>query len=223
VTALVLENRFGRSTAGEGPRPPANIAEAKLLPPFKLQPDPMAAAQTLERPLFVPSRRAAPPAEGGSGAMRKGQFILQGTTVVGGLCIALLKEVSTGTVHRVEKGGEIQGMQGMKVADVTPQQVVLTAGGDSETLLLLVARTTGDAAAAMERGPFDSSPAPAAAGSARPSAPGSASPVAAPASSASTPAQSASAPAPAPAASRPAMTPEEIISRRRAARTQSQN
>jgi hypothetical protein len=230
--ALVLEHLFGRSTAGEGPRPPAKVADANLLPPFRLQPDPMAGAQALERPLFVPSRRPAPPAEAGGGAMKKGRFVLQGTTVVGPLSIAFLKEVSTGAVHRIEKGGEFQGMT---VAEVAPQQVVLRAGGDSETLLLLVAKTAGKDAVAVERGPFEPLPGGATQASAS-VGPGTVTP--APAGAPTSPAAAAAARArvapgsmaplpqgagqPAASPSSP-MTPEEIISRRRAVRAQQQN
>lgn len=236
VATLGLEHRFGRSAAGEGPRPPARLAEAKLLPPFRLQPDPTAGAQTLERPLFVPSRRPSPPAEGKGGAMKKGQFVLQGTTVVGALSIAFLKEVSTGTVYRAEKGAEIQGMT---VAEVGPEQVVLKAGGDAETLILVVAKSAGSGSpgAAVERGPFEPSPAPGApVPAARGNAPVGAEASAPPGTASATAAGGASAPTsrvpmigapprsaqPATAAS-PAMTPEEIISRRRAARVQPQN
>lgn len=232
AVVLVLESQYGGSKAGEGPRPPAKAAEAKLLPAFRLAPDQLAGTQTLERPLFVPGRRPAPAAaEGGAGAIKKGQFVLQGTTVVGSLSIAMLKEVSTGEIHRVEKGGKIMGMT---LAEISSEEVVLKAGDDSETLPLLVAKGAGNAAVAVQRGPFEPPATPSAASA------GKAGPVAATG-------RTAVGGAPAPAQDRstmpgalgsgagaaalsgipraaapgsPAMTPEEIISRRRAARRQ---
>lgn len=225
VGVLVLEDQFGRPTAGEGPRGPARIAEARLLPAFRLQQDTLAGAQTVERPLFVPGRRSAPAAVGaGPGTMKKGQLVLQGTTLVGALSIAMLKDVATGTVHRVEKGGEILGMT---LAEISAEQVVLKAGDDTETLALLVNKGAGSASAAVERGPFGSSAAHAApppAGSPAPAAPAAAGipgmvggvPGAAlgarmaPGGLAVTP------PMASPGSA--AMTPEEIIARRRAVR-----
>ena len=226
VGVLALEHRFGGSSAGQGPRAPARVAEAKLLPAFRLSADSREGSQTTERPLFVPGRRSSPALAGGPGVLKKGQFILQGTTLVGSLSIAMLKEVSTGTIHRVEKGGEILGM---KLAEVSAEQVVLRAGDDTETLELLVARGGGSAAAAVEQGPFGTRPATA--------TPAGTSQAAPKGTTSGAPAPSATiggVPAPAlggrvapgglsimpPAARQESsgMTPEEIIARRRAAR-----
>lgn len=228
LVVLALEYQFGRARTDEGARAPAKVAEAKLLPVFRLPPDQQAGTETLARPLFVPARRPSPPAvDGGTGTMKKGQFVLQGTTLVGSLSIAMLKEVKTGTVHRVEKGGEIMGMT---LAEVSSEQVVLKAGGDSEMLPLLVARGAGNAAAAVERGPFGPSsalpgnappaqaPAPQATGSSTPSAP-------VPARTPGTvPIQTVRPAAAAPSPASVPMTPEEILARRREARrSQPQN
>lgn len=229
VGVLVLEHLFGRPTAGEGPRGPARVAEARLLPAFRLQQNTQAGAQTVERPLFVPGRRPAPVAVGaGPGTMKKGQLVLQGTTLVGALSIALLKDVTTGTVHRVEKGGEVLGMT---LAEISAEQVVLRAGDDTETLALLVNKGVGNATAAVEKGPFGSStisPAPPPAGG-----PVSAAGIPAPAA-AGAPGMVGGVPGAAlgarmapggmavmPPVASPgsaAMTPEEIIARRRAVR-----
>lgn len=220
VGVLVFELEFGRSTAGEGPRGPARVAEARLLPAFRLTPETLAGAQTLQRPLFVPGRRPAPAGDGGSsGVIKKGQLVLQGTTLDGALSIAMLKEISTGMVHRVEKGGDILGMT---LAEVSAEQVVLKAGDDSETLPLLVATGTGNAAAAIERGPFGSpgGPAPVASPPAASPPAGAPVPTVPGALTAPGPARGA---APRAASVNPrlaspgsdAMTPEEIIARRR--------
>lgn len=235
AAVLVAENRLGQPSAGEGRRAPARVVEAKLLPAFRLPPEQQAGNEMLARPLFVPGRRPAPVAASAGGAMKKGQFVLQGTTITGALSIAMLKEVATGVVHRVEKGRDLQGMT---LAEVAPEHVVLRAGDDSETLMLVVAKGVGNATAAIQQGPFASPGAPAAAGG--PSAttgtarvgspaPGVVVPPAAP--SRLMPAVGAmagpygAAAAPAATATNPApMTAEEILARRRAARrSQPQN
>ena len=234
VLVLVLEHQFGGSSAGQGPRAPPKVAEAKLLPAFHLPPELQSGAETLARPLFVPGRRPSPPALAGPGTMKRGQFVLQGTTLVGSLQIALLKEISSGAIHRVEKGGQILGMT---LAEITPEQVVLRSGDDSETLPLVVAKGAGSPAAAVEHGPFGSAT-PSAAPPAAQNRPAAAAPVPArraaplvrpPPSAtfrsgvgASVPKQNL--PVPGTTAGDPDLTPEEMISRRRAARrSQPQN
>ena len=59
---LALEFAFGDVETGQGPRAPAKVVDAKLLPPFTLPPEAQAGTETVDRPLFVPGRRPAPPA-----------------------------------------------------------------------------------------------------------------------------------------------------------------
>ncbi|HEX5629204.1 MAG TPA: hypothetical protein VFX72_06490 [Usitatibacteraceae bacterium] len=207
VAALVLEHQYGRSTAGEGPRAPARVAEAKLLPPFRVA-EVQADAETITRPLFVPGRRPSPPATVDAGTMKRGQFLLQGTVLVDSVHIAFLKEVGSGTVHRVAKGEEIKGM---KLAEVSAERVVLKVGEDAETLPLVVAKTAGAppaAAAAAERGPFAGAEAPAKASEA------AAAPAAPPAAAVAAPAEAATAAARRTPVPRARPTPEEIAARR---------
>jgi len=208
VSALVLENQYGRSTAGQGPRLPARVAEAKLLPPFRVA-DVPAGAETITRPLFVPGRRPAPVATAEAGAMKRGQFLLQGTALVDSIHIAFLKEVGSGTVFRVAKGEEIKGM---KLTEISAEKVVLKVGDDAETLPLVVAKTAGAPVAAGERGPFagPETPAKAPAFANAPAAP--AKPASAPAPA--EPAEPAAASARRTPAARVRPTPEEIAARR---------
>ena len=207
AAALVLENRYGRSTAGEGARAPARVVEAKLLPPFRVA-DAQSGAETINRPLFVPGRRPAPPATAEAGAMKRGQYTLQGTVLVDDVHIAFLKETGSGTVHRVAKGEEINGM---KLAEVSAERVVLKVGEDAETLPLVVAKSAGTPVAAVERGPFAGPEAPAKPHEAAPTAaaakPAASTPPAPPAEAA--PATARKTPAP-----RVRLTPEEIAARR---------
>ncbi|MBL0142247.1 MAG: hypothetical protein IPP91_09215 [Betaproteobacteria bacterium] len=189
---LVLEHLFGQVDTGEGPAVRARVVEARLLPPFALPPEAQAGTETTSRPLFLPARRPAPPAAVADAlVMKKGQFVLQGTTVVGSLSFAMLKEIATGKMHRVQKGGKVLNMS---LADVSPTHAVLSLGGESETVPLLVARSSGAPAPAANAGPFA---APAAAAAAPMPTPAATPPRGAPAAPAGRPVR--------PAASAPAL------------------
>ncbi|MDH5265927.1 MAG: hypothetical protein OEX21_14350 [Betaproteobacteria bacterium] len=202
---LALEFAFGDVGAGNGPRAPAKVVDAKMLPPFTLPPEAQAGTETVARPLFVPGRRPAPPAASAeSGVMRKGLFVLQGTTMVGDLSFAMLKEVSTGKTHRVQKGGKVLDMT---LSDVGPNFAVLALGGDSETIPLLVARSSGasaqaHAAAAAAAGPFTAS---------RPAAAQPTAPASATASPASRPMVTTPVPVPAGARRDPSLDPTTMV------------
>jgi len=74
--------------------------------------------------------------------LQRGQFVLTGTSLAGERSIAFLKEVAGGKSRTVRQGEQINGML---VAEVKPDRVRLTLGGDSEDLVLKVAggpRTT---------------------------------------------------------------------------------
>lgn len=173
---IAAEVMLGEVEAGRGARAPAAAAEAKLLPAFALAPEVLAGGETTTRPLFMPGRRPAPPAASAdSGVMKKGQFVLQGTTVVGDLAFAMLMEVASNRLHRVQKGGKLNELT---LTEVGPTFAVLALGTDSETVPLLVAKASGTPA--PDRGPFASpegAAAPAAAAPAtapaQPPAPGS--------------------------------------------------
>jgi len=134
-----FETGFGARLApsiASGVSRPAAPFQAKLMPalaavdPDQLYPE-MAA-----RPLFVPLRRPAPAAEQAAASnMKKGQFVLQGVTIAGDTKIALLREKSTGHIHRIEKGREVNGI---KVAEVLPESVTLAQGSEQEVLPLQV-------------------------------------------------------------------------------------
>jgi len=148
ITAEVLLGEVG---AGKGPRAPAKATEARLLPTFALAAEAQAGTETTSRPLFVPGRRPAPPAASAdSGVMKKGQFVLQGTTILGDLSFAMLKEVATGRIHRVQKGSRLNDLT---LAEVGPTHAVLTLGSDTERVPLLVARAAGGPVPA-QAGPF---------------------------------------------------------------------
>lgn len=210
-------------------------AEAKLLPPLAPLAPEQAYAETTTRPLFVPTRRPAPElAVAAAPAFQRGQFTLQGVIIAGGSRTAMLREKSSGRIHRVETGREVNGV---KVIQIDPHGVTLGMGEEREIVPLVVQRpgsgpATGPApvppAAAMQ-GPFGAPssafpPRPAnppqavapggqpltAGGPAFPTAPGQPNPGEPAAAAAPGTAQPAAAP----------MSPEELLARRRARRAQ---
>jgi hypothetical protein len=229
--AIGLELATG-SPASNGAAAQAKAAaspDAKLLPPVLAQAPEQAYPEMAARPLFTPTRRPAPvePSQGKQ-TFAKGQYILQGVIVVGDQRTALLKEKTTGKVHRVDRGNDLNGIT---VERVEPTEVVLASGEERERIALVVQRPEGTARAATApaeapTGPFATAPAvppPAA-------APQATQPVAAAGQPAAVPNPAARA-ATMPGATNPAtvpsqpptsqpMTPEELLARRRARRNQ---
>lgn len=127
--------RFGPSIPS-GTVKPAAPFDAKLLPPVAPVNAEQEYPEMVARPLFVPLRRPAPAAEAApQSAMKRGQYTLQGVTIAGDTKIALLKEKSTGRIYRVEKGHDLNGL---KLADVSPESATLAQGGEQEVLPLQV-------------------------------------------------------------------------------------
>jgi hypothetical protein len=118
-----------------GSRPVRRAApfDAKLLPPLPSLPAEQY-AEFAARPLWVPTRRPAPAAAAPS-TYTPGQFVLQGVIVVGNTRTAMLREKSNGHLHRVEAGKQLNGIT---VAEISPDSVTLTQGADREVVPLLV-------------------------------------------------------------------------------------
>jgi len=116
---------------------PKPVAPA-LLPEYQVDGGVASLNETVNRTLFNPTRRPAPPATAsadGERKMQSGQFVLTGTTLAGDRSIAFLKEVAGGKARTVRKGDKISGML---VADVLPDRVRFTHGDESEELMLKV-------------------------------------------------------------------------------------
>jgi hypothetical protein len=114
--------------------------ESSVLPEYRLEGGIAARSETVSRTLFNPTRRPAPVLAtegGGPRRIQPGQFQLVGTTVSGDRNVAFLKEAGGGKAHTVRQGDEINGI---RVALVAPDRVRLTAGDDTEELVLKVAR-----------------------------------------------------------------------------------
>ncbi|MEO9163129.1 MAG: hypothetical protein ABI349_12135, partial [Casimicrobiaceae bacterium] len=95
--------------------------------------------ETVDRVLFNPTRRAAPPATqtaGSASSMKRGLYTLTGTTVVGNVATAFLREVNGGKSHTVHPG---ETLNGVVVAEVKSDHVRLKQGDDVEDLQLRIA------------------------------------------------------------------------------------
>jgi len=146
VLALIgWETDWGRQLV-RAPAVPAAIApvpvELALLPDYRVEGGLEARQQTVERPVFVPTRRPAPPPvpvaqEAAKPRMQKGQFVLTGTAVVEQKSVAFLREAAGGKARTVRIGETVNGLL---VAEVKPDRVRLTLGDDSEELVLVVAK-----------------------------------------------------------------------------------
>lgn len=244
---LAIEVSTGGPTVPSGASRRAVPAEARLLPPMVATAPEQAYPETTARPLFSPTRRPAPAAVAvAQPTMQRGQFVLLGVTMAGETRIAMLRERSSGRIHRAEKGREINGL---KVAEIERESVTLAVGAENETLSLNVQRPggapgqPGPAGAppvppAPAQGPFGQSSfgapvAPAANVNGPPRAapppgavpvPGLPPPVPAPGAPVGPmgPGGVANVMTAPPATQAPPMTPEELLERRRARRAQQQ-
>lgn len=138
VLAIALELGIGRRPPpATAPRKVA-LAEPRLFPPLAPAAPEQAYPETANRPLFTPTRRPAPVATASPVAtMQRGQFALLGVTIAGNTRIALLREKSTGRIHRAEPGREINGL---RIAQIDRESVTLAQGGEQEVLPLVVQR-----------------------------------------------------------------------------------
>jgi hypothetical protein len=230
------------ATLGSPDAPPAArkvaASEAKLLPPVAAVSAEAAYPETAARPLWIPTRRPAPPAAVAQASFQRGQFVLQGVTIAGNTRIAMLKEKASGRVHRVEQGRDINGLQ---LTEIEPGKVTLAQGGEREVLELLVQRPGGPAPkpgqpgaappppqAASTAGPFagaqPTTPRPVAprpAGVPALIPPGPMPPSFGGPAQASNPAAANPSPGTVPQQTSAPMTPEELLARRRARRNPS--
>jgi general secretion pathway protein N len=152
------ETDWGRqvSPIHEVPVARAQPVTVALLPEYALAVGAPPRRDTVERPVFVPTRRPAPPPaaqEPPKPKIQRGQFVLTGTAVVDKESIAFLREASTGKSRTVRKGDSVNGLT---VASIAPDSVVLALGDETEPLALKVAagpRQTIQPAAAVPAPP----------------------------------------------------------------------
>jgi len=108
--------------------------EAKLMPPPQIVQAEQQYPEFAARPLWTPTRRPAPAAAAPS-TYTPGQFVLQGVIIAAGTRTAMLREKSSGKLHRVEAGKQLNGIT---VAEIAPESVTLTQGADREVVPLQV-------------------------------------------------------------------------------------
>lgn len=138
AVALALEFVVSRPGGPAGPARRVAAADAKLLPPLTPVAPEQVYPETSARPLFTPTRRLAPEAIATQQpTFQRGQFVLLGVTIAGDTRIAMLREKSSGRLHRIARGGEVNGI---KVATIEPQSVTLAMGAEQESLPLTVQR-----------------------------------------------------------------------------------
>jgi hypothetical protein len=221
VIAIGLETGFG---ARLGPAIPAGVSrpaapfEAKLLPALAATDPERSYPEMAARPLFVPLRRPAPPAEPAQQAnLKRGLYTLQGVTIAGDTRIALLREKSSGHIVRAEKGKDLNGM---KIAEVTPESVTLAVGNEQEVIPLQVVKPAPGPTTAPG-GPFGPGGVPGATAAAAvpPGSPQPPVPGAGPNPPAAVAPANPAAPV-VPQATTTPMSPEELLARRRARRAQ---
>lgn len=143
IAAIGIETDWGRSFNRDAPAPsvtPPQPVAVALLPEYRIDGGTEARRETVDRVLFNPTRRPAPPASqaaGSASAMKRGQYTLTGTTVVGNVATAFLREVNGGKSRSVHQGDKLG--DGLLVAEVRPDRVRLKQGDDVEELSLKIA------------------------------------------------------------------------------------
>ncbi len=136
VAVIGWETDWGRALHSDAPLPSSDrvaTIDSKILPAYGLAPMESNYKETVERPLFISTRRPAPASTNSQTVMKKGQFKLAGTTISAGASVAYLFETANNKTHRVSLGGDINGI---KVERVEATRVVLKQGDDSEELSL---------------------------------------------------------------------------------------
>jgi hypothetical protein len=142
VVALGYETHWGQRIAED--EPPARASAptpvpVALLPEYGINGGVDARRETVERSLFNPTRRPAPPATqtaAAKPAAQHGQYTLTGTTMMGNVATAFLREIKTGKSHTVRQG---EALNGATVAEIKADHVTLRQDGDVEELSLKIA------------------------------------------------------------------------------------
>lgn len=144
VTCTSLAGGIGYETNwGQNLRPKlpkVTYEHAQYVPPALITPPAIGSTvdhlEMVERPLFVFTRRPAPPgAQLAVPTMKKGQYKLVGVTIVGGKKIVFLTEISSGKMRTVAEGSNVGEIN---VASIQPDRVRLTQGNDEEFITLKV-------------------------------------------------------------------------------------
>lgn len=132
----------------------AQNPEQALLPTYVLPPIDPTYKETVERPLFIPTRRPAPEGTAlAAGSMKKGQYKLTGTSINSTMTVAYLVETASGKALRALKGAEVGPGSGIKVDKVEATRVILRQGDETEELTLRTAASPPRPATAVVAAP----------------------------------------------------------------------
>ena len=141
ATLIGRELGWGASLHLAVPTPPAQSTpkvNTELLPNFVLPEPEKKFTETLDRPLFVPTRRKAPQPEAEKPpkpTMKKGQFQLLGTVITESFKAAIIKEIDSGKERQLMQGFDVNGM---KLDQVEVDRIVLTQYEDREEIRLKI-------------------------------------------------------------------------------------
>lgn len=131
--------------------------EVTLPPDYRLPAREKTYAVTLERPLFVPSRREAPsappPPPPPPPSIQKGQFQLMGTIITDEMRVAVVKEIASGKERQIVQGYTINGLQ---LEMVEADRIVFTQYEDREEIRLKIQRSAKPVAAPQGEQPAQS-------------------------------------------------------------------
>lgn len=142
AVSLVLAALLAASLSAPARRwePPPAPPFAAVAPPASapLPPARIDTAETMSRPLFVPSRRPPPPAPvaGSASAAAPGtlaNMTLIGTIVGPGARVALIRTSGASVVQRLAPG---QSVNGWEVVEIGQDHVVIRAGAGEQKLVL---------------------------------------------------------------------------------------
>lgn len=152
IAGIGIESDWGQKTAWPIAAPemaPAAFIKPALTEPYQL-PAPDSFLETTLRPLFVPTRRPTPKLpDAPKQSMRKGQFLLAGTLIVGDTKFAQLIEKAGGKTHVIAEGKDINGIV---IRQVAPTSVVLSQFDETEVVSLQPPQTAAAKAAAAGSG-----------------------------------------------------------------------
>jgi hypothetical protein len=120
---------------------PLFVSSRRPLPPKFVPSQRSASSASTRRPPPLPSPPPVPVAiEPPKPTMRKGQFILDGIIITKDKNIALLREVTTRKMVRVELGQEINGMQ---VEKLDRDKITFKQGDEREEVILKIKTASG--------------------------------------------------------------------------------
>jgi len=155
AVCIGIETDWGRQTQWpvmQTAGAPPVLPKLALAEPFQLAGPDQFPNITL-RPLFIVTRSPAPPAplaDSSNSGMRKDQFVLVGTTIVGEGKFAFLLEKAGNRSRVVAEGKEINGIM---VKEVSADRVVLSQNADTEVLLLKASKLPAAAQAPISAVP----------------------------------------------------------------------